>query len=146
MLSPHALGKFTIGADVIALAEKAQTITTRTTAQGSLQDASKRANVGGVDVVGVGRFVAAGDLGIVATLGLSLAKGVLVAHRELNTVVASGGHTFAWLGKGHGSSSKEDGRGEELHFDGLIWCATGESSRESFEKRSKTVGFAEWSE
>lgn len=113
-------GAVTIGADVIALAEETQTITTRAATQGSLQDASKRANIGGFDVVGVGRFVAAGDLGIVATRGLSLTKGVLVAHGELNTVVASGRNTLARLGESHSGSGEEYGRGEELHFDDLM--------------------------
>ena len=117
----YELGFLTCDAQVVALAEETQAVTTGTTTEGGLQDTSERAAVGTADVPGVGGLVAARDLGVIAALGLSLLQGSVVLDGVLGLAVAVGVGvvtTTAGLGKGHHSGGEEKSSGEELHVDG----------------------------
>ena len=113
----------TVGTDIVALAEETETVAARTTTEGRLQDTGERALVDVGDVSSVGSLVAAGDLGVVAALGLSLRQGGLVADGELD--VASAGTTVTGLRKGHRSGGEKKSGGEELHSDGWIGWTKG---------------------
>lgn len=119
----YELGFLTCDAQVVALAEETQAVTTGTTTEGGLQDTGERATVGTADVPGVGGLVAAGDLGVIAALGLSLLEGGVVLDGVLGLAVAVGVRvvtTTAGLGKGHHGSGEEKSSGEELHVDGWV--------------------------
>jgi hypothetical protein len=106
----------TIGTDVVALAEETQAVATGTAAEGARQDTGENTMVDGGDVVSVGGFVAAGDLGVVAALGLSLGQGRLGADGELDAAVS----TLTGLGKSHRSGGENESGGEELHLDLMV--------------------------
>lgn len=109
----------TLSDDVVALAEETETVTAGTTTQSSLYNTRQGTSVGRGDVVGVSSLVAAGDIGIIATLVLSLLDGGLVVDGEPNTVTGVR-HSYS-------SDSEDKYGGEDLHFDGFRGCLVARS-------------------
>lgn len=137
----------TVGADVVALSEQTETITTGSTTKSSLQNTGQRASVGSGDVVGVGGLVAAGDLGVITALGLSLLNGGVLLDGELDVAAVSSTdtvtralNTVTSVRHGQSSGGEEKSGSEELHFDGvgsdLVLAARSRSKRE-LEEREK---------
>jgi hypothetical protein len=118
------IDRLTVGADVVALAEDTETVTAGATTQSSLENTSQRASVGSGDVVGVGGLVAARNLGVVTTLGLSLLDGGLLFDGELDVAATSTNtitRALSTRGVRHGQSGggEDKSGGEELHFECL---------------------------
>lgn len=108
----------TVEVQVIAAVEETKAIATGATAQSACQNTGKRAVVDGGDRARGGHLVAAGDDGVIATLGVGLAEVEVVGDGVLH-ILSLAGRAIA-RGKGQSGGSEEDSGGEELHFDGLV--------------------------
>lgn len=102
----------TVQVQVIAAIEETKAIGTGTTTHSVLQNSREETGVDISDGASDSLLVAAGDNGVVATLGLGVLKGDILGEGELNTVTLAGG-------QGHSGGSEEESGSEELHFDGL---------------------------
>ena len=102
----------TVQVQVIAAVEETKAVGTGTTAHSVLQNSREETGVDISDGASDSLLVAAGDNGVVATLGLGILKGDILGEGELNTVTLAGG-------QGHGGGSEEESGSDELHFDGL---------------------------
>lgn len=103
-----------------ALVEETETVSTGAGADQVAEGAAEHARVDIGGVTGVGGLVAARELSLVTTLGLSLLDSEVVGNRELDVGVTLVGDTVASAGgrrKGSDSGGKaEDNSGEsELH-------------------------------
>lgn len=109
----------TVQVQVIAAVEEAKAIGTGTTTNSVLQDTREDAGVDISDRAGDSLLVAAGDNGVIATLGLGVLEGDILGDGVLHTVTLAANVVAG--GKGHSSGSEEESSGEELHFDGFGW-------------------------
>ena len=122
--------QLTLGVELGALVEDTSASCTGASTDQVGQDTTTetRVDVGGV--TGVGGFVAARELSLVTTLGLTLLNGHTVGDGPLDVAVAAvagratvlGLHAIAHVLSGHGSSQggegEDDGAQRELHCDG----------------------------
>lgn len=104
----------TVQVQVIAAVEETKAIGAGATTQSVLQNSREKTSVDISDGASDSLLVAAGDNGVIATLGLGVLKGDILGERELNTVAHAGSG-----GQGHSGGSEEESGSEELHFDGL---------------------------
>lgn len=104
----------TVQVEVIATVEETQAIGAGATTDSTGQNTVKNTVVDVGDRASVGLLIAAGDDGVIATLGVGLLEGDVPGEGVGNVA----GRRAA-AGEGHGGGSEEESSGEELHFDGL---------------------------
>lgn len=108
----------TVQVEVIAAVEETQAVGTGAATHSICQNAGEGPVVGSGDRASGRLLVAAGDDGVVATLGVGLVEGNVLGKGVLNTVTLAGS-TVTGGRESQSSGSEEESRGEELHFDGL---------------------------
>ena len=119
MLSLRFFPSPTVGTVVVALAEETKAVATGAAADRVLQNTGENALVDGGDVVSIGGLVAAGDLGIVAALGLSLVQGHIVTNGELD-VASTGGAFTGGKGPSQWRPGQEQTRRTSIRWMGLM--------------------------
>lgn len=103
---PSGSVTLTIDTQVLALLKETQAVASRTAAESSLQHSGQGADVGGVDITGVGGLVAARKFCVVPADVLALRYG-LAADGVLTAT--------ARLGQGHHHGSEAQNSCTELH-------------------------------
>jgi hypothetical protein len=120
--------RLTIDRELAALVEETETVRARATADEAGESTTKETGVGGDSVASVSSLVAAGECGLVTTLGLGLLDGHRLLDREADVAIVDVANTVtgayaaslrAKAGKSNdgGCKGEDNGAQRELHFD-----------------------------